>query len=320
MYEKFADVELRTGQSMEVGVVLAPDLEYAEEVKKFLGHKPETYRWHIDCCVREVLDLLETRFYIGKVDGEIISNIMITEYDGIGTLGHVFTLPNQRRKGACKAIMGYQMDDFRHRGGKALYLGTGYDSHPYHIYKSFGFDSVYDGSGFMSYFATEDFDVNYFVDLDVHVKDNIEWHDWAKITALTGITNGDQIRSVALGIYGPSNFEGGFLSFKQELETGVDYHAAKLLQNASGAVVAMATVKQNEDIMLLDIFAHPLFWTQLGALLDSLGISSSKVQCYAETKSKEKIKLLHEFGFHCEGIQRDNDRNLDVAIYVSNAC
>ncbi len=38
MYEKFADVELRTGQSMEVGVILAPDLEYAKEVKKFLGH------------------------------------------------------------------------------------------------------------------------------------------------------------------------------------------------------------------------------------------------------------------------------------------
>ena len=104
MYEKFADVELRTGQSMEVGVVSAPDAEYAEEVKKFLGHKPETYRWHIDCCVHEVLDLLETRFYIGKVDGHIISNVMITEYDGIGTLGHVFTLSDQRRKGACKAL------------------------------------------------------------------------------------------------------------------------------------------------------------------------------------------------------------------------
>ena len=40
MYEKFADVELRTGQSMEVGVVFAPDAEYAEEVKKILG--PQT--------------------------------------------------------------------------------------------------------------------------------------------------------------------------------------------------------------------------------------------------------------------------------------
>ena len=318
MYEKFADVELRTGQSMEVGVVFAPDAEYAEEVKKFLGHKPETYRWHIDCCVHEVLDLLETRFYVGKVDGHIISNVMITEYDGIGTLGHVFTLSDQRRKGACKAIMKFQMDDFRRRGGKALYLGTGYDSHPYHIYKSFGFDSVYDESGFMCYFTIEDFDVNYFSDLDVHVKDHIEWHDWAKITALTGITNGDQIRNIALGIYGPSNFEGGFLSFKKELENGTDYHAAKLLQSASGAIVAMATIKQDEDIMLLDIFAHPLFWAQSGMLVDSLDIPSSKVQCYVETRSEGKIELLNKFGFHCEGIQCDDDRDLDVAVYVAN--
>jgi len=55
MYEKFANVKLKTGQSMEVGVVLAPDAEYADEVKKFLGHKPETYRRHIDLCVYEVL-------------------------------------------------------------------------------------------------------------------------------------------------------------------------------------------------------------------------------------------------------------------------
>ena len=163
-----------------------------------------------------------------------------------------------------------------------------------------------------------DFHVNYFADLDVHVKDHIEWHDWAKITALTGITHGDQIRNIALGIYGPSNFEGGFLSFKRELENGTDYHTAKLLQSASGAVVAMAAIKQDEDIMLLDIFAHPLFWVQSGMLVDSLDIPSSKIQCYVETRSEGKIELLNKFGFHCEGIQRDDDRDLDVAVYVAN--
>ena len=318
MYESFVDVELKTGQSMEVGVVLAPDAEYAEEVKRFLGHKPEAYRWHIDCCFYETLDLLETRFYVGKIDGHIISNIMVTEYDGIGILGHVFTLPNQRRKGACKAVMRYQMDDFRHRGGKALYLGTGYDSHPYHIYKSFGFDSVYDESGFMCYFAVEDFDANYFADVDVYVKNNIEWHDWAKITALTGIANGDQIRNIALDIYGPSNFEGGFLSFKQELETKTNYHAARLLQSSSGAIVAMATLKQDEDSMLLDVFAHPLFWTQSEMLVDSLEMPASKVRCYVETRSEGKIELLSKFGFCCEDIQRNDSHDLDVAVYTAN--
>ena len=256
-----------------------------------MGHKPETYRWHIDCCVHEVLDLLETRFYVGKVDGHIISNVMITEYDGIGTLGHVFTLSDQRRKGACKAIMKCQMDDFRRRGGKALYLGTGYDSHPYHIYKSFGFDSVYDESGFMCYFAIEDFDVNYFSDLDVHVKDHIEWHDWAKITALTGITNGDQIRNIALGIYGPSNFEGGFLSFKKELENGTDYHAAKLLQSASGAICSHGYDKARRRYNATGYFRSSAF---LGSVGNAGGffrysIFESSMLCRNKVRRKNRI-------------------------------
>ena len=48
-----------------------------------------------------------------------------------------------------------------------------------------------------------------------------------------------------------------------------------------------------------------------------LDIPSSKVQCYVETRSEGKIELLNKFGFHCEGIQRDDDRDLDVAVYVA---
>ena len=35
------------------------------------------------------------------------------------------------------------MADFRERTGRALYLGTGYNSHPFYIYHSFGFESVF---------------------------------------------------------------------------------------------------------------------------------------------------------------------------------
>ena len=161
----------------------------------------------------EQLDDLETRFYVGKVDGEIIANIMIVEHGHIGILGHVFTTPTQRRKGACKAVMGFQMEDFRQRDGEALYLGTGYNSHPYYIYNSFGFESVFPGSGFMKYRTVEDFDDRYFAGSPVHAKD-VVWNDWAKMTALTGIVEGDYLRSIAFGIYGPANFEGGFLGIQ----------------------------------------------------------------------------------------------------------
>ena len=70
------------------------------------------------------LHVLETRFYVGKIRGKIIANIMTTKNRGIGTLGPAFTLPEQRQKGACKSVMGHQATDFQGRDGKALYLGT----------------------------------------------------------------------------------------------------------------------------------------------------------------------------------------------------
>ena len=144
---------------------------------------------------------------------------MIVEHGHVGILGHVFTTPTQRRKGACKSVMQFQMEDFRQRAGEALYLGTGYNSHPYYIYNSFGFESVFPGSGFMKYRAIEDFDDQYFAESLVHAKD-VVWNDWSKMTALTGIVEGDHLRSIAFGIYGPANFEGGSLGSNKRWKMG----------------------------------------------------------------------------------------------------
>ena len=65
MYDKLGEVALKTKEPMEVGVITAPDEPHAEEIKQFLGHKPGNYKWHIERCVTEVLDTLETRFYVG---------------------------------------------------------------------------------------------------------------------------------------------------------------------------------------------------------------------------------------------------------------
>ena len=241
MYNKFGEVVLKTGERMEVGVITAPDAPHAEEMKQFLGHKPGNYKWHIERCVTEVLDALETRFYVGKLDGDVITNIMTVESEGVGILGHVFTLPQQRRKGACKGVMAYQMEDFRQRAGGALYLGTGYNSPPYYIYHSFGFESVFPESGFMKYYVNGDFEERYFAPTSAHPKP-VEWHDWPKVTALSGIVGWDTLRSLKWAVYGPMNLEGGFLSFKHDLEAEDTYADAKLLISSGGAIVGWATV------------------------------------------------------------------------------
>ena len=304
MYDKLGEVVLKTEERMEVGVITAPDTPHAEEVKQFLGHKGGNYEWHIQRCVTEVLDALETRFYVGKLDGRVITNIMTVEHEGIGILGHVFTLPQQRRKGACKGVMGYQMEDFRQRTGRALYLGTGYNSHPYYIYHSFGFESVFPESGFMKYHVNLDFEEHYFAPAPAEPK-AVEWHDWPKVTALSGIVGWDTLRSLTWGVYGPTNLEGGFLGFKHALETEDVYHDAKLLIKSDGAIVGWATVSRDvrwkPATAVLDLFFHPNFADDVPALLSAMVFPESKVQCYVDSGAEKKAEVLEAAGFTCEG-------------------
>ena len=308
MYDKLGEVVLKTGERMEVGVITAPDMPHAEEMKQFLGHKPGNYKWHIERCVIEVLDALETRFYVGKLDGDVITNIMTVESEGVGILGHVFTLPQQRRKGACKGVMGYQMEDFRQRTGTALYLGTGYNSHPYYIYHGFGFESVFPESGFMKYHVDADFEARYFTPTPAHPKP-VEWHDWPKVTVLSGIVGWDTLRSLKWGVYGPTNLEGGFLSFKHDLEIEDAYADAKLLIASSGAIVGWATVGRDARwqpaTAVLDLFFHPNFADSVPALLSAVSFPESKVQCYVDSGAEQKAAVLETAGFACEGRLKD---------------
>ena len=323
MYTKLRDVKLKTGENMEVGVVLAPDDEYADKVKPFLDHKPGNFKWHIEQCFEDPLDELETRYYIGQVNNEIACNIMIVEHGHIGILGHVFTNPDQRRKGACTAVINAQMEDFRERSGEALYLGTGYDGPAYHIYKSVGFESVQPRSGFMKYWANDDFETKYFAKGKTNVKE-VQWGDWGKITALTGILDGDYLRSIAFNIYGPTSFEGGFLGFKREVEEGEHFHDAKLLEAENGAIVAFATIVADSrwrgDVYILDVFAHPNFWDDAAKLLNALKLDQGKIQCYSDSTPTGKAECLEKVGFHQEALMKKQiryDKNtLDVSVFA----
>ncbi len=304
MYNELGEVVLKTEERMEVGVITAPDAPHAQEVKQFLGHKGGNWEWHIERCVTEALDALETRFYVGKLDGRVITNIMTVEHEGVGILGHVFTLPQQRRKGACKGVMGYQMEDFRQRAGRALYLGTGYNSHPYYIYHNFGFESVFPESGFMKYPANSDFEERYFAPTSAEPK-SVEWHDWPKVTALSGIVGWDTLRSLKWGVYGPTNMEGGFLSFKHALETEDTYDDAKLLISSGGAIVGWATVSRDTrwqpTTAVLDLFFHPNFADAVPTLLSAVTFPDVKIQCYVDSGAEKKAEALVDAGFTCEG-------------------
>src|SRR5712692_491079 len=177
MYERLGEATLKSGQRMEIGVITAPDAEWQDRIVPFLGHKGEPYASHIRRSHEGPLDELETRYYIGHLEGRVITEVMIAGAHGAGILGHVYTLPEERRKGAYQAVMAAQMADMPRRGFRALALGTGFDSPPYWIYHSFGFRGIAPGSGAMRWTADQDAEAELFRPGPVTARD-ARWDDW----------------------------------------------------------------------------------------------------------------------------------------------
>ncbi len=302
MYSRMTDETLKSGERMEVGVVLGPDKNHSEKIKPFLSHKPEVWGWHIEKSLKEGLDGLETRYYIGMLDGNVISNITTLESHRTGILAHVFTNPDQRRKGACDHLMRHLMADFRTRGGCQLVLGTGFDSPPYWIYHKHGFRSLYPGTGEMRYAAEADFDLRHFAGERSRVIE-LSWKDWPRLNALCASPGQDIVRGVSWGIIGQINFEGGFLDMKRALETDGRIQA-RLLESENGSVVGFASVapdrRWGSDAFILDCFSHSNYIGELNRLLEAIQLPSGKIQAYADADGKDKIQALQEAGFGLE--------------------
>ena len=317
MNRKLCEAKLKTGEKMEIYVVSAPDGEYENGILSLLRHKGGIWQWHMEAAFRGETGRLQSRFYLGIVDGRIIANVSTWENGPTGILAHVFTVEDQRRKGACKAIMAVLMEDFLRRGGKVLTLGTGYGSPSYHIYKGFGFRSMTEGSGSMRYDADPAFEEGFFSWGNVRSR-GLEWQDWSTLSVLFAVQDGSYLRSLSHGVFGPTNYEGYFLQdLKGRLEGSWQ---ANLLESEGGAIMGYATLipdgRWRNQVWLLDLFLHPRFESRAILLLEAMDWPKEKVQCYVETDLSWKIDALSKLGFHKEAIFLKQIRKEDEAMDV----
>ena len=320
MYTILGEAKLKTGEPVEVGLIQGPDAEHAEQIKPFLAHKGGNWNWHVARSMSEELDGLETRYYVAKLDGQIISNVMTVEYARAGILGHVFTDPAHRRKGAVSRVFDQLMPDLRERGG-VLTLGTGFDSPAYWIYHGYGFRSIVEDTGFMRYATEEGYEEE-----RVYVPNPAEarpvlWRDWPRFSLLASRHRGWHLRSLWLGHYGPSNFEGPFLGLKRAIEEGSAQ--CVVLETGSEAVVGYATLVRDRrwggHTWLLDVDVHPLFAQHTVELLKALDYPSAKVQCHVDGEAHAKVAAIRASGFQHEATLRNQiecgGETLDVAVY-----
>jgi hypothetical protein len=300
MYTRLGEAGLKTGERMEIGVVECPDPAWADRIVPLLGHKGEPWAHHIEAALHEPLDVLETRFYVGLVDGTAITNVMIVGarreahsggrpgkgsapegVAGVGILGHVYTRPEHRQKGAYSALMAVQMAHTQQLGYRILTLGTGFETPPYWIYHRFGFRSIDGTSGRMKWLAAPDAEADHFRPGTTTVRP-MRWDDWAPLNLVAyQLTELDEElpRSWAFRLLkGHGSLEGSFVQLRlplpyhqspqsleevrRQLAQGTEL-AALVLETAHGAAVGWAILQPDElalrDGWRLDLHVHPAF-------------------------------------------------------------
>ena len=313
MYRKLGDVTLKNGEDAELGVLCGPDNSaLAQRLLSLLGHKGRSWQWQIEQSLSRENTGAEGRFYILLKYGHPFANIMTVERAGIGIFGHVYTEPAERRKGASEIIHNALFEDFKQRGGRALYLGTDFDSAPYRLYLKHGFKGTEPGSGYMYWFARDKaaFERELFVPSETDLEP-LAFSHWPTLPALSMITHPARIRIMGMNIIGPRSTEGGSLNYLAALDPGaseqlekrdLSMNAVVAVSRASGVPVAIAAVRADEYFWeqtdLLDMFCAPGFEAELPPLVAALQTAPGRSTiCYSDEFWSQKSDVLRACGF-----------------------
>ncbi|MGD9518978.1 MAG: GNAT family N-acetyltransferase [Armatimonadota bacterium] len=326
MHRILGSTDLRSGEKAELWKITAPDPTWADRLLGFLVHKGEPWLWAMREGLTGGLQDLTMNFYECVVEDEVVGNITVLENLSrpVGLLQHVFTLPEHRRKGVASALMAALCYDFRLRGGRAMFLGTGYRTPPFWIYYGFGFRPIGE-TGHMRWLPQEDFVEDYFSPGPISVR-NTRWGDWPLLEALYASTEDWVVRSTRLRLYGQKSFEGPFLTLMQALyERRI--RQSLVMTKPDGAVVGHATVWVIKEVpgepWLLELLVHPNFRNQAGEMLSHVFVPPThKLQAHADSDAWDKHCLLRSMGLWREACFRRQvawqGRWLDLHYYSSH--
>jgi hypothetical protein len=301
-YTRLGEARLKSGETLEIGVVAGPAPEWRDRLAEFLAHKGPDWLPHITRALEGPLDALQTRFYVGSLNGSLAAQIMIVGAVGVGILGHVFTRPEHRRKGACQAVMTRLMADMPAAGFRLLTLGTGFDSPPYWIYHGFGFRSMRPRSGQMVWEAEPGAGAPLFRPGPARVRP-LEWGDWGAVAYLASqdvVPEEEGPRSLALDCPGVGYLEGPYIRFQLRRERTPESQAWALVNEEDRAVGWSSLMPDRSwggRRLLLDAWAHPAFPEGVATLLDAVNWPDERVVAVVAPGARHKPEALRRHGF-----------------------
>src|SRR4051812_35265018 len=213
MLQTLGTVTLKNGERVEAAVVSAPDEAWAPKLEKLLYHKGGVWNWQNSELLRRSVGV-DAHSNSPHGGGNVFASSLTAELRGVGLFGHVWTEPADRGKGASSSLQKLLLADFRSRGGRALYLGTGFGSAPYRQYQKDGFKDHVAGKGTMRLVigdeAAFDREQGAAAGDDVAVAP-IGWQHWPTSSVLFSADVPGLIRAPSLHLVGRTLTEGPFL-------------------------------------------------------------------------------------------------------------
>jgi GNAT superfamily N-acetyltransferase len=310
MLTSLESVTLKSGERVETTCVLGPDPEWAPRLQRMLLHKGDIWNWQNAEVLTQRLPL-EARFYVLHRGGAPFANIMTIERGGVGLLGHVWTDAADRGQGAASWLLELVLADFRARGGRALWLGTVFGSHPYRLYEKHGFRGLEEGHGEMVLCAGGDlsaFEAEWFAARGAALAP-LGWEHWPTSSPLFAGSFPGVARAPSLGLVGRRICEGPLLpsirANRERLARGEMPAAAVVAEPESGAVLAFAQWGASPPwpgVAQLELWCHPRAWHRAGELVEALRIPrEQRLLAWVDSDCPAKAEALAALGFRAAG-------------------
>ncbi len=299
--------QLKDGRKASLVILSSPSLPEFEEIRRLLHHKPSPFMNHIEDFngnnSNGVIEGLEWRFYLARVGDAYVGNICTWERDGIGILGHVFTLPEWRGLGIADALLHFQDEDFRERNGRIMELNTGFQSMPYRMYEKRGYEGVPGAPGSMIKFSGEKIWQGLYSPGQAKLAD-FQWCHWPSANLLFLTENPSFVRAAGIGVYGPSSLEGPVIHNRERIwnETTEPRWRVKVLESSNGMVTAWTSLlwdlnwSHHHRRLVFDLFFHPHFAEAMMAELHDLEIPEGTISY--STPGDPKNSFLEQLSFH----------------------
>ncbi len=205
-------VRLPDGTVLERIAVDGPDATWKPRFLSLFGHKAPVYLGHVRYALDGPLEGLSTCFAVGCVAGVPVTAAMVAGAHGAGILGHVYTVPDWRRRGAASALFRALMPLCAARGYRVLTLGTNPDGHARHLYETFGFSALTPTAGSMLWGDGAPPSGSPGVG-------PLRWSDWGWVSAAAcaPLAAGEPLpRSRCLRVGGPGHVEGAFIAARSD--------------------------------------------------------------------------------------------------------